>query len=308
MNSLSIAVVGPYKSGKSTLVNKLQQRKGVEEDVSFYSFKYGGKSITLIDTPGDVDTPALVTSVLSISDAVMFCISPDVGINFQVGEIAILINTVGIKNGLVCITKSDISTEVELDKLKQNLATLFKNTVLENFEIITVNSNDDQNIADVRAKLSMLPYDQELINKPFRLCIDYAFESKGMSVAVGTLKTGKISVHSEGIITPTPFIKEISINSIQVNQEDVQTAEAGDRIGVSIKGVWPWDLPRGVEIREKGKFKDIKDYINSSEFALIKNQINSNISSYCANGKHEKCPGHFLSNKNIKCECECHKK
>ena len=62
------------------------------------------------------------------------------------------------------------------------------------------------------------------------------------------------------------------------------------------------------KIKTTGKFKDIKDYINSSEFALIKNQINSNISSYCANGKHEKCPGHFLSNKNIKCECECHKK
>ncbi len=39
----------------------------------------------------------------------------------------------------------------------------------------------------------------------------------------------------------------------------MQSAEAGDRVGVAIKGVWPWDLPRGVEIRKKGSFKDIKE-------------------------------------------------
>jgi selenocysteine-specific elongation factor len=258
MNSLSISVIGPYKSGKSTLVNKLQQRKGMEGDVSFFSFKFGGKNITLIDTPGDMDAPTLIASVLSVSDAAIFCISPDIGINFQVGELVILADTIGIKHGLICLTKADISTALELDKLTKNLTQMLKGTSLENFEMIPVDINNEQTIADIRAKLSTLEYEPVKINKPFKLLIDHAFESKGMSIAVGTLATGKISLHSDGVLAPVPFTKDISVNGIQINQEDMQTAEAGDRVGVAIKGVWPWDLPRGVEIRQPKSFKDIK--------------------------------------------------
>ncbi len=259
MNSLSVSVIGPYKSGKSTLVNKLQQRKGAEEDVSFFSFKYGGKNITLIDTPGDMDAPTIIASVLSISDAVVFCISSDIGINFQVGELVILANTIGIKQGLICITKADISTSGEVDKLAKNLALLLKGTVMENFEVMPVDINSDQTIADIRAKLSALNYDSNNINKPFKLLIDHAFESKGLSIAVGTLATGKLSVHTEGILAPLPFTKDISVNGIQINQEESQSAEAGDRVGIAIKGIWPWDLPRGVEVRQQKSFRTVKD-------------------------------------------------
>ncbi len=259
MNSLSVSVIGPYKSGKTTLVNKLQQRKGAEEDVSFFSFKYGGKNITLIDTPGDMDAPTIIASVLSISDAIVFCISPDIGINFQVGELVILANTMGIKQGLICITKADISTSGELDKLTKNLAELLKGTSMENFEVMRVDINSDQTIADIRAKLSALNYDSNNITKPFKLLIDHAFESKGLSIAVGTLAAGKVGIHTEGVLAPAPFTKEISVNGIQINQEETQSAEAGDRVGIAIKGVWPWDLPRGVEVRQNKSFRDVKE-------------------------------------------------
>ncbi len=258
MNSLSIGVIGPYKSGKTTLVSKLQQRKGAEEDVSFYSFKYGGKSITLIDTPGDTDAPTLIASVISISDGIVLCVSPDVGINFQVGELAILADTVGVKQGIVCITKSDISTETDKEKLRTNLQALFKGTRLEKFEVMAVDINNDTHIADIRAKLADFMYEEDKTKKPFKILIDHAFESRGMSVAVGTLSNGKIAVHSSGMLTPAPFTKEVSINSIQINQEEVPSADAGDRVGVAIKGVWPWDLPRGVELRQDKSFRDVK--------------------------------------------------
>ena len=259
MNSLTVSVIGPYRSGKSTLVNKLQQKKGAEEDVSFFFFKYGGKNVTLIDTPGDMDNPAVLASVLTISDAIIFCVSPENGVNLQVGEQIIMANAAGIKHGMICITKADISTSEELGKLKNNLSAIIKNTNLENFDIMVVDINNDQSMADIRAKVSTFPYDSGKISSSFKILIDHAFESKGMSVAVGVMPTGKIGIHSDGMIVPDPFTKEISINSIQINQEDMSSAEAGDRVGVAIKGVWPWDLPRGVEIRKKGAYKDLKE-------------------------------------------------
>jgi selenocysteine-specific elongation factor len=258
MNSLSIGIIGPYKTGKSTLVNKLQQRKGFEGDVSFYSFKYGGKSITLIDTPGDMDAPTMIASVLSISDAIVFCVSPDIGVNAQVGELLVLADTIGITQGLICITKADISTESDIKSLKTRLSNFIKGTHLEKFEMVVIDINSDQNIADIRAKLSNLNYDASRIQKPFKLFIDHAFESKGTSIAVGNLSTGSIAIHTDGVLCPAPFSKDLSVNSIQINQEEVQKAEAGDRPGVGIKGVWPWDLPRGTELRQKGSFKDVK--------------------------------------------------
>lgn len=259
MNSLTVSVVGPYRSGKSTLVNKLQQRKDAEEDVSFFFFKYGGKNVTLIDTPGDMDNPTILASVLTISDAIIFCVSTETGVNLQVGEQMIMASSVGIKQGLICITKADISTNEEVEKLEKNLSNIIKGTSLEGFQTVIIDINNDQSMADIRAKVSSFSYTEENVQKPFKILIDRAFESKGMSIAVGTMPTGKIEIHSEGMIAPAPFTKEISVNSIQINQDEMPSAEAGDRVGVAIKGVWPWDLPRGVEIRKKNSFKDIKE-------------------------------------------------
>ncbi len=313
MNSLTVSVIGPYRSGKSTLVNKLQQKKGAEEDVSFFFFKYGGKNVTLIDTPGDMDNPAVLASVLTISDAIIFCVSPENGVNLQVGEQIIMANAAGIKQGMICITKADISTADELAKLKNNLSAIIKNTNLENFDIMVVDINNDQSMADIRAKVSGFSYDPDNIQKPFKILIDHAFESKGMSVAVGTMPTGKIGIHSEGVIAPTPFTKDISINSIQINQEDVQSAEAGDRVGVAIKGVWPWDLPRGVEIRKKGSFKDIKEgelTVNVSplykqeikddvKLNLILNWQNIVVTLSAVKRENDKLTAHFIADKNF---------
>ncbi len=313
MNSLTVSVIGPYKSGKSTLVNKLQQRKGAEEDVSFFFFKYGGKNITLIDTPGDMDNPTTLASVLTISDAIIFCISTETGVNLQVGEQIIMTNSAGIKRGIICITKADISTKEEVEKLEKNILNITKGTSLESFEIIVIDINNDQSMADLRAKVSSFPYNLENIKEPFKILIDHAFESKGMSIAVGVMPTGKIETHSEGMIVPAPFTKEISINSIQINQNDVPSAEAGDRVGIAIKGVWPWDLPRGVEVRSKGSYKDIKEgdiaidviplykqeIIDDVKLNLVCNWQNALLTLSNVKRENNKITAHFIADKNI---------
>ena len=313
MNSLTVSVIGPYRSGKSTLVNKLQQRKGAEEDVSFFFFKYGGKNVTLIDTPGDMDNPTTLASVLTLSDAIIFCVSPENGINPQVGEQIIMASSIGIKQGLICITKADISTTADIEKLQNQLSAIIKGTSMENFEVMVVDINNDQSMADIRAKVSGFSYESENIQKPFKILIDHAFESKGMSIAVGTMPTGKIGIHSEGVIAPTPFTKEISINSIQINQEDVQSAEAGDRVGVAIKGVWPWDLPKGVEIRKSGSFKDInegeltidvsplykQEIKDDIKLNLILNWQNLVVTLSNVKSENNKVTAHFVADKNF---------
>ncbi|MCL4399029.1 GTP-binding protein [Candidatus Parvarchaeota archaeon] len=274
MESLIISVIGPYKSGKSTLVSKLQQKKGTEEDVSFFFFKYGGKDITLIDTPGDLDNPTLIASVLSVSDAVLFCLPADAGVNAQVGEMIVLVDSAKIKQGLVCITKTDISTAQDIQRIKSSTAVLFKGTPLEKFDVIDIDINSEQTIADMRAKISRLDYDQSKSSRPFKFLVDNAFETKGMSVAVGFLTAGELSIHATGIICPAPFTREMSVNSIQINQEEVQSANAGSRLGIAIKGVWPWDLPRGVEIRQPDSFKDVKSgHIEADVSQLYKQPI-----------------------------------
>ncbi len=313
MNSLSVAVIGPYHSGKTTLVNKLQQKLGAEGDVSFFSFKYGGKNITLMDTPGDTDSPVLMASVLSVADAMIFCISPDVGITFQVGEIVVLADTLKLGKGIVCITKTDMSTTQEIDALKAKLKALLKSTSMESMELFEMNIYDDQKIADMRAKLSNLPYESEMITRPFKFAVDHAFESKGMSVAIGTVISGKIAVHGDAVLTPDPFTKEVNVNGIQINQEDVQSTEAGDRAGVSIKGVWPWDLPRGTELRQPKTYKDVKsgklqiklsklykqDIQDDTKLNLICNWQNCTLTLNNVKKENDKISADFESDKNF---------
>ena len=75
-----------------------------------------------------------------------------------------------------------------------NVSTPFiKGTSMENFEITVIDINNDQSMADIRAKVSSFPYSKENIEKPFKIFIDHAFESKGMSIAESCFSSLEIS-------------------------------------------------------------------------------------------------------------------
>ncbi|MCW1292059.1 MAG: GTP-binding protein [Candidatus Rehaiarchaeum fermentans] len=271
MKNLTIAVIGPYGSGKTSIVEQLKQKEGLEsEDIVVRSFKQRDTLVNLVDVPGGLDTPEIAIATLSFSNAFMLVIGADNPITYQLGEFIGILDNMKFNKGIICLNKIDSADkEVAIKKL----SSLLKGTSLENVEIFPMSAFDPQNIADLREKLISIEVEDKS-NYPAVFTVDSGFEWSKGAVALGTLLRGKIEVHKKLIICPEPLTKELEVLSIQVNQEDQKELIGNSRAGIGLKDIYPWYLNRGVELREEGKYKDVKEGKIKIELSkLYKNKI-----------------------------------
>jgi selenocysteine-specific elongation factor len=255
MKNLTVAVIGAYGSGKTYISQSLQQKQSFEsDDINVYVFKQGDTIVNLIDVPGGVDTPEIAASALTSSNAFLLVIGADNPITYQLGEFVVMLNTLSMKNGIICITKKDVA---DADAAAEKVKMLIKDTVLRDAPIFQMSALSPQDIADLRAKILALS-SEDRSNLPATFVVDKGFEMRsGGSVALGTLVTGKVHVHDKIMIVPEPLTRELNVASLQLNQEDQEEVYAGSRVGIGLKDMYPWYLTRGVELREPNSYIDI---------------------------------------------------
>lgn len=243
MKNVNVAVVGAFRSGKSALVEKLQQRKGMSSDIALYSYKRGTTHVTLIDVPGDVDKMGPLMNAIHMADAVLLCVSAERGIEIQTGEALIAAAAAGVRHAAVAITKSDSSTLSDLEKLKARVAALLKGGPYAGAPVFETSTVADLGVADVAAHLASLdiPRSKE---GTFKMWADHSIEPKaGFTVVTGTVRRG--ALHPRDVVTLLPWDKELVVQSIQIHNEDVPEVVAGDRIAVGFKGIHYHDISRG---------------------------------------------------------------
>ncbi|RPJ37942.1 MAG: elongation factor Tu, partial [Planctomycetaceae bacterium] len=79
---------------------------------------------------------------------------------------------------------------------------------------------------------------------PVRISIDHHFNVTGIGcVILGSVIQGTVNVRDKLMIYPLK--QEAEIRSIQMQDNDVKQSHAGDRVGLSLKGVQSKDLDRG---------------------------------------------------------------
>ncbi len=243
MSNVNIAVVGAFRSGKSALVEKLQQRKGMASDIALYSYKSGTVNVTLVDVPGDADKMGPLMNALHMADAVLLCVSAERGIEVQTGEALIAAAAAGVSRAAVAITKSDSSTFDDLEKLKARTAALLKGGPFAGAPVFETSTVAGVGIADVAAHLVSLdiPRSKE---GTFKMGADHSIEPKaGFTVVTGTVRRG--ALHPRDVVTLLPWEKELVVQSIQVHNEDMPEVIAGDRIAIGFKGIHYHDISRG---------------------------------------------------------------
>lgn len=101
--------------------------------------------------------------------------------------------------------------------------------------------------------------------------IDHAFSVKGIgTVLLGIVRSGTVKVHD------TLYLgngKEVSIRSIQAQDQDVQEAGTNARVGLAVKGIEPDEFEKGDVLSKKPivKIDKVKATINISHMVKEKN-------------------------------------
>ncbi|HTY90865.1 MAG TPA: EF-Tu/IF-2/RF-3 family GTPase [Methanocella sp.] len=256
---VNVAMAGGEKSGKTMLASKLG-KKGTESDITLYNFTKGENILTIVDPIGYPKSPKPLVNGVSMADVVVFCVSAT-GLDARAGECIILMDLLRPKHGIITITRTDESNPPAVEELAKKIKALTRGTAMESWEILPTSTKTFEGVDRLKDRLfeldNILKKEYEaLVDRPVRIPIDHHFNVTGIgTVILGYVRQGSVSVHDK--LTIYPLRHEAEVRSIQMQDVDVKQAKAGDRVGLSLKGVQSKDLDRGFIISQSETVGDL---------------------------------------------------
>jgi len=248
MRRIIIGTAGHIDHGKTSLVKALtgidtdrlkeEKERGITIDLGFANLLLpSGTLAGIVDVPGHEKFIRNMVAGATGIDLVILVIAADEGVMPQTKEHLEICELLGIKDGVVVITKIDLVDKEWLELVKEEVEKFLKDTFLKNAPIIYFSAVTGEGkeellkILDEKAsQVIMKPEDQ-----PFRLPIDGVFTIKGFGTVVrGTAISGKISINQ--IVKIYPKELESKIRNIQVHGKNVETAYAGMRVALNLQG------------------------------------------------------------------------
>jgi selenocysteine-specific translation elongation factor len=266
VKTLNVCVIGPAKSGKTVVVEKLQQKMELQtEEYTVHSFKVGDALVYLGDAPFDMAKVKPTMALMAESDACLICVPADQGIQ-KLGEIVLLINYLNIPSAVIAITKTDTAPD-KVDQLKAILPKVLAETSLKNFEIIGTSSMTDEGFTDIKTALTQL-HPKHRAEGTFKMPVETPKEIKSSLTSVsGVIERGSVKKYDKTFLYP--WSKEFIVQEIKVDGLAVEAAKTGSRVEILYKGLNPWDTQMGDVVAAEGtihKAKKLKIDFEVSKF------------------------------------------
>ena len=258
-----IATAGHVDHGKSTLLRALtgmdpdrwseEKRRGLTIDLGFAWLKLpSGERIAFVDVPGhERFVPNMLAGVGPVP-AVLFMVAADEGWMPQSAEHLAVVDALGIRSGLLVITRSDLADPGPA--LAQASAELSRSS-LGVPPAIAVSAVTGDGLADLVGAIDQLAQGLPVPDHggPVRLWVDRAFTMTGSgTVVTGTLPGG--TVHRGDELVVTPSMRPVRVRDIQTLGESAPAATGVARVALNLRGVSKDSLARGMAIVQAGRW------------------------------------------------------
>jgi selenocysteine-specific elongation factor len=267
MRYVTVGTAGHIDHGKSALVLALtgidpdrleeEKRRGITIDLGFAHLDLGeGIRVGFIDVPGHERFVRNMLAGVGGIDLVILVVAADESIKPQTREHFDICKLLGVRQGLVAITKADLVDRDILDLVRLELQEFVRGSFLEGAPLLPVSAKTGEGLEAVkdelrRLALTLTPKPEDL---PFRLPIDRAFVMKGFgTVVTGTLIAGRIEKDSE--VEIYPLGRRVRVRGIEVHNAAAQTALAGQRTAVNLPGLEAKEISRGMVLAPPGLFQ-----------------------------------------------------
>lgn len=266
MFSLIVGTAGHIDHGKSALVRALtgtdpdrlpeEKRRGITIDLGFADLELDDLRIGFVDVPGHERFIKNMLAGAHGIDLLALVIAADEGVMPQTREHFDICRLLGVQNGLVVITKSDLVDEEMLVLVEDEARELVAGSFLENAPVLAVSSRTGKGMDELKARLNELGKSVPARSQDFvtRLPIDRAFSMKGFgAVVTGTLISGKIKEGDELELLPSHT--NVRVRGLQVHNRSVTEARAGQRTAVNLAGVDTAQIERGMVLAPAGRLR-----------------------------------------------------
>jgi selenocysteine-specific elongation factor len=257
---------GHIDHGKTALIKALtgidadrlpeEKQRGITIDLGFAELELGDIRFGFVDVPGHERFVKNMLAGASGIDLVLLVIAADEGVMPQTREHFDICRLLGIKTGLVVLTKKDLADDDTLELVKMQVADLVADSFLDAAPVVAVSSKTGEGLDDLRRALAAAARKVPERSDQYvtRLPIDRSFSVKGFgTVVTGTLSSGAIREGDELEILPGG--DRVRVRGLQTHGKQVNEVRSGQRTAVNLGGIDYSEVSRGMELTEKGMLR-----------------------------------------------------
>ncbi len=253
-----IGTAGHVDHGKSTLVQALtgidpdrlreEKERQMTIDLGFAWFTLpSGLEVSIVDVPGHEDFIKNMLAGVGGIDLALLVVAADESVMPQTREHLAILDLLGVKRGLVALTKIDLVDDPEwVELVQEEVLHTLQGTVLEGAPIVPVSARTGEGLPKLVEVLDALLAEtppRPDVGRP-RLPVDRAFSKAGFgTIVTGTLIDGVLSVGEEVEILPQGL--RARIRGLQTHRRSVERATPGRRLAINLSGVEASAIKRG---------------------------------------------------------------
>ena len=304
---LNVGTIGHVDHGKTTLssaITKVLSKKNMAEakdygqidnapeekergltiSISHMEYETEKRHYAHIDCPGHADyVKNMITGAAQMDGAILVVAATD-GPMPQTREHLLLAHQVGVPAIVVYINKVDQVDDPELlDLVEEEIKDLLKKydypgdkTPIIRGSALKAMEGDaeaEKSIEELlKAMDEFIPEPKREIDKPLLMPIEDVFSIKGRgTVATGRIERGKVKVNDNVEIVGLKATKKVVVTGVEMFRKSLDEGEAGDNVGILLRGVEREDIERGQVLAKPGSITPHTEY-DAEIYSLTKEE------------------------------------
>ncbi len=286
---VNVGTIGHVDHGKSTLtaaIVHVQSKKGMATPISYAAITKGGtvrddtKTVTIavshveyespkrhyahVDCPGHADyVKNMITGAAQMDGAILVVSAAD-GPMPQTREHILLARQVGVPSIIVCLNKVDLADADLLELIEMEIRDLLTKYGFPGDKTPIVRASataalagtpeGEKAIADLLEALdTFIPDPVREVDKPFLMCVEDVFNIEGRgTVVTGRVERGVLNKMSEVEIVGLKDTRKTVATDIEMFRKLLDSANAGDNVGVLLRGTKKEEVERGMVLAKPG--------------------------------------------------------
>lgn len=266
-----ICTAGHVDHGKSTLVKALtgmepdrfaeEQQRGLTIDLGFAWSDIGDHTVAFVDLPGHERFVGNMLAGAGAVDLALFVVAADEGWMPQSQEHLDILDLLGVRHGLVAITKGD-TVDAETREMAEELAReQLGGSAFADVDVVTVSAVTGEGLDRLAARLAAVldaappPADE---GRP-RLWVDRAFTVRGAgTVVTGTLSGGSLALGDDVAVLPAE--RSARVRGLQSLKADVGEVAPGSRVAVNLSGLDRGEVSRGDALGKASQWTAVRAF------------------------------------------------
>ncbi len=293
---INVGTIGHVDHGKTTLVSAItkylegkglakymafekidaapeEKARGITISISHLEYETEKRHYAHIDCPGHADyIKNMITGAAQMDGAILVVSAPD-GPMPQTREHLLLARQVNVPAIVVFLNKTDLVEDEELLELVEiEIRELLNKYKFPGDEIPIIRGSalkalegDPQALKSIgellKAVDDYIPTPKRDLDKPFLMPIEDVFSIKGRgTVVTGRIERGVVKVNDEIEIVGIKETKKSVVTGVEMFKKSLDQGQAGDNVGVLLRGIERGDVERGQVLAAPGSIKPLTEF------------------------------------------------